>query len=61
MKITYNKLVQRYVVSELGTILHTTPCMTTAMRLAGMEPEPICEASLEDEDDDFDALLELCK
>ena len=54
MKVTYNALVKRYIVSELGTILHTTPCMIAAMRLAGMEPDPICEEYPEDEDDDFD-------
>lgn len=56
MKLTYNAELKQYVVSELGTILHTTPDFYAAQRLAGMEPEPGCDAidTDTDDNDDFD-------
>lgn len=68
MKLTYNAEIEQYVVSELGTILHTTPDLYAAQRLAGLEPEPGSDAidyagdtSADDNDEenfDFSDLLE---
>lgn len=63
MKITYNAQLEQYVVSELGTILNTTPDFYAAQRLAGMESEPGCDAidyadDDDDDDDDFSDLFE---
>lgn len=52
MKVTYNKTIKRYIVSELGTILHTTVSFDDASRLAGFEPDLDGEFEPETDEDD---------
>jgi hypothetical protein len=39
MKISYSKLVDRYIVSDQGIIQSTHVSLDDAMRVAGIEPE----------------------
>lgn len=41
MKLSFNRQFNRYVISENGTIQHTTPDFDTAQRLMGIEPDPV--------------------